>query len=34
LTHFLLDTNILSDIVRNPQGLVAVRISKVGEYSQ
>lgn len=28
---YLLDTNILSDLVRNPQGLVAARIAKVGE---
>jgi len=31
LTRFLLDTNILSDLVRNPQGRVAVRIAEVGE---
>jgi len=29
----LLDTNILSDLVRNPQGLVAARIAKAGEDS-
>ena len=28
---YLLDTNILSDLVRNPQGMVAARIAKVGE---
>lgn len=28
---FLLDTNILSDLVRNPQGRVAARIREVGE---
>jgi tRNA(fMet)-specific endonuclease VapC len=28
---FLLDTNILSDLVRNPQGRVAARIRDVGE---
>jgi tRNA(fMet)-specific endonuclease VapC len=28
---FLLDTNILSDIVRNPRGRVARRIAEVGE---
>jgi tRNA(fMet)-specific endonuclease VapC len=33
LTRFLLDTNILSDLVRNPQGRVAVRIAAVGEDS-
>jgi tRNA(fMet)-specific endonuclease VapC len=27
----LLDTNILSDLVRNPQGSVATRIAEVGE---
>ena len=32
LTH-LLDTNILSDLVRNPQGEVAAQINKVGEDS-
>jgi tRNA(fMet)-specific endonuclease VapC len=29
--RYLLDTNILSDLVRNPQGKVAERILKVGE---
>lgn len=29
--RYLLDTNIVSDLVRNPQGLVAERIRKVGE---
>lgn len=28
---YLLDTNILSDLVRNPQGAVAARIAKAGE---
>jgi len=28
---YLLDTNILSDLVRNPQGVVAARIAKAGE---
>jgi len=28
---YLLDTNILSNLVRNPQGLVAARIAKAGE---
>lgn len=28
---FLLDTNIVSDLVRNPQGRVAARIAEVGE---
>jgi tRNA(fMet)-specific endonuclease VapC len=27
----LLDTNILSDLIRNPQGRAATRIAKVGE---
>jgi len=30
---YLLDTNILSDLVRNPQGVVAARIAKAGENS-
>ena len=29
--RYLLDTNILSDLVRNPQGVVASRISELGE---
>ena len=28
---YLLDTNILSDLVRNPQGVVAAKITKAGE---
>jgi tRNA(fMet)-specific endonuclease VapC len=28
---FLLDTNIVSDLIRNPQGRVAARVRKVGE---
>lgn len=28
---YLLDTNILSDLVRNPQGIVGARITKAGE---
>jgi tRNA(fMet)-specific endonuclease VapC len=28
---YLLDTNIVSDLVRHPQGLVATRIAEVGE---
>ena len=31
MTRYLLDTNILSDLVRNPQGAVAQRIAAVGE---
>lgn len=29
--RYLLDTNIVSDLVRNPQGRVAQRIRKIGE---
>lgn len=31
MTGYLLDTNILSDLVRNPQGRIATRIAEVGE---
>jgi tRNA(fMet)-specific endonuclease VapC len=31
--RYLLDTNIVSDLVRNPQGKVARRIARVGERS-
>lgn len=31
MTNFLLDTNIVSDLVRNPQGQIASRVRKVGE---
>jgi len=31
VTRYLLDTNILSDLIRNPQGKAAKRIAKVGE---
>ena len=31
MNGYLLDTNILSDLVRHPQGRVAVRIAEVGE---
>ncbi len=31
MTRFLLDTNILFDLVRNPHGRVADRIAEVGE---
>jgi len=31
--RYLLDTNILSDLVRNPQGEVAAHITKAGEDS-
>lgn len=33
MTRYLLDTNILSDLIRNPQGRAAKRIVKVGEDS-
>ncbi len=33
MPRFLLDTNILSDLVRHPQGLVAKRIEAEGEES-
>ncbi len=29
--RYLLDTNIVSDLVRNPQGRVAQHIRKIGE---
>jgi tRNA(fMet)-specific endonuclease VapC len=29
--HFLLDTNIVSDLVRRPQGRVAAKIAEMGE---
>jgi len=31
--RYLLDTNIVSDLVRNPQGTIAARIAKLGEDS-
>jgi tRNA(fMet)-specific endonuclease VapC len=31
LTRYLLDTNIISDLIRNPQGKAAKRIAKIGE---
>jgi tRNA(fMet)-specific endonuclease VapC len=31
LTLYLLDTNIISDLIRNPNGKVAKRIARVGE---
>jgi tRNA(fMet)-specific endonuclease VapC len=31
LTRYLLDTNIVSDLIRNPQGKAAKRIAKLGE---
>jgi len=31
LSRYLLDTNILSDLIRNPKGKVATHIARVGE---
>ena len=31
MTSYMLDTNIISDLIRNPQGKVAKRIAKVGD---
>jgi tRNA(fMet)-specific endonuclease VapC len=31
VTRYMLDTNIISDLVKNPQGRAAKRIAKVGE---
>lgn len=31
MTRYMLDTNIISDLIRNPQGKAARRISKVGD---
>jgi tRNA(fMet)-specific endonuclease VapC len=33
LTRYLLDTNLISDLIRNPQGKAAKRIARVGEES-
>lgn len=33
MRRYLLDTNIVSDLVRNPAGRVAGRISTIGEAS-
>lgn len=30
MTRYMLDTNILSDLIRNPQGKAAKRIAKIG----
>ena len=30
MTRYMLDTNIISDLIRNPQGGAAKRIAKVG----
>lgn len=31
MTRYLLDTNVVSDMVRNPQGRVAAHIAEIGE---
>ena len=31
MTRYMLDTNIISDLIRNPQGRAAKRIARVGE---
>ncbi len=31
MTRYLLDTNIVSDLIRNPQGVVAARVADVGD---
>ena len=31
MTRYMLDTNIISDLIRNPQGRAAKRIAKLGE---
>ena len=31
MTRYMLDTNVISDLIRNPQGKAARRIAKVGE---
>ncbi len=31
MTRYMLDTNIISDLIRKPQGNAAKRIAKVGE---
>jgi tRNA(fMet)-specific endonuclease VapC len=31
VTRYLLDTNIVSDLIRNPQGKVAIRLAEIGE---
>lgn len=33
MTRYMLDTNIISDLIRNPQGKAAKRIAKAGEDS-
>ena len=31
MTRYMLDTNIISDLIRNPQGSAAKRIAKAGK---
>jgi tRNA(fMet)-specific endonuclease VapC len=31
VTRYMLDTNIISDLIRNPQGKAAKRIARIGE---
>ena len=31
MTRYMLDTNIIADLIRNPQGKAAKRVAKVGE---
>jgi tRNA(fMet)-specific endonuclease VapC len=31
LTRYMLDTNVISDLIRNPQGKAAKRVARVGE---
>lgn len=31
MTRYMLDTNVISDLIRNPQGRAAKRIARVGE---
>ena len=33
MTRYMLDTNIISDLIRNPQGRAAKRIAKAGEQN-
>jgi tRNA(fMet)-specific endonuclease VapC len=33
VTRYLLDTNIVSDMVRNPEGRITQRVRRIGEAS-
>ncbi len=33
MTRYMLDTNIISDLIRNPQGKAAKRIARMGEHN-